>query len=417
MLKPERRYGVRTRAIHAGEAPDPITGASAPNLVMSTTFVLDEAGGSFSALAGQQEGAFVYTRWGNPTVRQLELKLADLEGGEACVAFGSGMAAAAALLLHLLGSGDHMVVSDVAYAGVAELVRHTLGRLNIQMSAADLSDPEDLSRALRPNTKLVWAETPANPILRLTDIRAVAEIAHRAGAELVVDSTFATPIATRPIELGADYVVHSLTKYLSGHGDVVGGAIIGRREVLTRLRQDTAIHLGGVISPFNAWLTMRGMATLPLRMAAHAESAMKVARFLEGHPRVARVIYPGLPSHPQYELAKRQMANFSGMLTFQAEDGLKLAQQLAQRLEVFHYAVSLGHCRSLIFYLSTDDVQKNSFQLDEEHLRRYRQWAGDGVFRVSIGLEDADDLCADLDQALNGRSAATTVSAGARASS
>ncbi len=397
------KTGVRTRAIHAGERPDPFTGASAPNLVMSTTFVVEQAGGSFSALELGEEAPFIYTRWGNPTIDQLERKLADLEGGQAAVAFSTGMAAAAALFLHLLRAGDHLVVSDVAYAGVSELVRDTLCRLGIEVTAADLSDLDDLRRAIRPTTKLVWAETPANPILRLTDIRAVADIAHHAGAELAVDSTFATPIATHPIELGADYVVHSLTKYIGGHGDALGGAIVGRADRLAKLRNDTAIHLGGAISPFNAWLIIRGMATLPQRMAAHADGAMRVARFLERHPKVTRVLYPGLPSHPQYDLARRQMANFSGMVTFQPKEGLKAAKRLAERLRIIHHAVSLGHIRSLVFYLSTADMQKNSFRLDADHLARYRAWAGDGIFRLSVGLEDADDLCADLDQALSAR--------------
>jgi len=394
------RRGMRTRAIHAGERPDPATRASAPNLVMSTTFVIEDGETGFSAQSLTDDTPYAYTRWSNPTVRQLEQKLADLEEAEAAVAFGSGMAATIALLLHLLRPGDRLVASDVAYAGVAELVRDAVHRLGVRVVPVDLSDLEELREALRPATKLVWAETPANPILRLTDIRAAADLTHRAGAELVVDSTFATPVATRPIELGADYVVHSLTKYLCGHGDAIGGAVIGRAERLTRLRQDTAVHLGGVLSPFNAWLIMRGMATLPLRMAAHAEGAARVAQFLEEHPRVTRVVYPGLASHPQYELARRQMANPGGMLTFQVEDGARTARRLAHRLQVFHYAVSLGHHRSLVFYLSTGELQESSFRLDAEHLEGYRRYAGDGVFRVSVGLEDPDDLCADLDQAL-----------------
>ncbi len=402
MSSKDQPLGVRTRAIHAGEGPDPVTGASAPNIAMSTTFVMHEAGGSFSALSLTDDAPFVYTRWGNPTVFQLERKLADLEGGEATVAFSTGMAAAVALFLHLLKAGDHLVISDIAYAGVAEVVRDTLVKMGVRVTAADLSDLDDLRRALRPETRLVWAETPANPILRLTDIRAAADVVHKAGAELAVDSTFATPIATRPIELGADYVVHSLTKYIGGHGDALGGAIVGRAERMNKLRQDTAIHLGGSLSPFNAWLIMRGMATLPLRMAAHAEGALKVARFLEQHPKVTRVCYPGLPSHPQHELVRRQMENFSGMLTFQVTDPLKIAQRMADQLRIFHYAVSLGHHRSLIFYLGTDDVQKNSFRLDADHLARYRQYAGDGIFRVSVGLEDAEDLCSDLDYAMTG---------------
>jgi methionine-gamma-lyase len=395
--------GVRTRAIHAGEGPDAVTRASAPNLVMSTTFVIDNAETKFSARCLNDESPYAYTRWGNPTIMQLEKKLANLEGGEAAVAFSTGMAATTALLLHRLKSGDHLIVSDVAYAGVAELMHDTLPGLGVTVTMVDLSDLDELKHAMRPNTKMVYAETPANPILKLTDIKAVARIAHKAGAELAVDSTFATPIAMRPIELGADYVLHSLTKYLCGHGDALGGALVGRSRRMADLRQDTAIHLGGSISPFNAWLIMRGIATLPIRMQAHAEGALRVAKFLEKHRLVKKVVYPGLPSHPQHKLAKQQMANMSGMLTFQVKDGLKTARQFVKRLRIFHYAVSLGHHRSLVFYLPTADMQANSFRLGPEHLKRFRQWAGDGIFRVSIGLEDPDDLCADLDQALRGK--------------
>ena len=400
-MTPDRpRRGFRTRAVHAGEGPDPATRASAPNIVMSTTFVVDDADAKFSANALGEDAPFVYTRWANPTVRQLEVKLADLEGGEAAVAFGSGMAATTALLLHVLKAGDHLVVSDVAYAGVAELVRHTLPRLGIDVEGVDLSDLAALRQALRAETRLVYAETPANPILKMTDIRAVAQLAHQAGAQLVVDSTFATPVATRPLELGADFVVHSLTKYIGGHGDAVGGAVVGRAEAMARLTQDTAIHAGGILSPFNAWLIMRGMATLPLRMKAHEESALRIAEFLESRPGITRVIYPGLPSHPQHELARRQMESFSGMLTFQVPDGRATAHRLAERLQVIHYAVSLGHHRSLVFYLPSAEMNENSFRLSPQQLARYRELAGDGVFRLSVGLEDADDLVADLDQAL-----------------
>jgi len=391
---------MRTRAIHAGERPDPVTGAAAPNLVMSTTFVTEDAATGFSAHSLADDAPYLYTRWSNPTVRQLELKLADLENGEDAVAFGSGMAAATGLFLSVLKAGDHVVVSDVSYAGVAELARDSLPQLGIRVSTVDLADLDELQRAMLPTTRLVYAETPVNPLLRLADIQAIADIAHAAGTEVAVDSTLATPLATQPLDLGADYVLHSLTKYIGGHGDALGGAIVGGRERLAQLRQAAVIRFGGVLSPFNAWLILRGVATLPLRMAAHAESAGRVARFLEQHAGVIRVIYPGLPSHPQYELACRQMTTFSGMLTFQVADGPALAHRLPERLDVFHYAVSLGHHRSLIFYLSTDELQKTSFRLDAEHLTRYRLFAGNGIFRVSIGLEDPDDLCDDLDHAL-----------------
>ncbi len=386
--------GMRTRAVHAGEAPDPATGASAPNIVMSTTYVVDEPV-AFSALDQDEAAPFVYTRWGNPTVRQLERKLAALEGAEACLAYASGMAASAALLLGTLSAGDRLVVSDTNYPGTAELVRHTLPRFGIEVAPVDTSDLEAVASAV-PGARLVWIETPANPILRLADIAAIAALSHRAGAELAVDSTFATPVATRPIELGADYVVHSLTKYVGGHGDAVGGAVLGRAAPLAALATEATIHYGGVLSPFNAWLIMRGAATLPLRMAAHSAGAQQVAEFLEAHRAVTAVVYPGLASHPQHDLARRQMDCFSGMLTFAVADGPGVADRMRKQLEVFHYAVSLGHHRSLIWFMPTDELMTSTYALAGRQLESYRRFAGEGIFRVSIGLEDPADLVADL---------------------
>ena len=217
---------------------------------------------------------------------------------------------------------------------------------------------------------------------------------------MVVDSTFATPIATRPLDLGADYVFHSLTKYIGGHGDAAGGAVLASAKAIGALRLEAGIHYGGVLSPFNAWLIMRGCATLPLRMRAHEESALEVAQFLESHNRVTRVMYPGLASHPQHDLARRQMDNFSAMLTFQVQDGPALSERMAKELQVFHYAVSLGHHRSLVFWMATDDLMATSFRLEGAQLDSFRSYAGDGIFRVSIGLEDGADLCADLDRVL-----------------
>ena len=405
--------GISTRAVHAGEAPDPHTGASAPNLVMSTTFAMDEpAGFSINAFEdadddkaiGKAGGApYVYTRWGNPTVAMLEGKLAALEGAEDCVAFASGMAATAALLFGTLEAGDHLVMSDVNYAGTAELAQGALARRGVATTAVDTSDPDCIADALRPETRMIWLETPANPTLRLADIAAVAALARRRGLLLAVDSTFATPVATRPLALGADFVVHSLTKYIGGHGDAVGGAVLGSRAALAPLRHGELVHCGGCISPFNAWLIARGAATLPIRMAAHERNALAVAAHLERHPAVARVNYPGLPSHPQHRLAKRQMANCSGMVSFQAKGsngGEALAAHLAKTLKTIHFAVSLGHHRSLIYYLDTAALLASSFRLAGDALASYRRWAGDGLFRLSVGLEDADDICADLDQAL-----------------
>ncbi len=393
------KLGVKTLAIHAGERPDPVTKAASPNLVMSTTYTTT-ADIAFSVEGAGEDDPYVYTRWSNPTIDQLEEKLAILEGAEACVCFASGMAAISALFLHFLGNGDRLVMSDVAYAGASELTNEILPKMGIDIVKVDMTDLEALAEAITPTTKLVYLETPANPISRLTDIKAAAEIAREAGVPVAVDSTFATPIATQPIALGADFVVHSLTKYIGGHGDALGGAILGPKDVLGDLRRIINVRIGGVLSPFNAWLILRGVATLPIRMKAHEENALHVAQFLENHPAIKRMIYPGLPSHPQHDLARQQMANFSGMMTFQVEDGPHTAHALAEHLKIWHYAVSLGHHRSLLFYLGTSDLLETSFPLDEAQRESYRNFAGDGVFRVSVGLEDADDLCADLDQAL-----------------
>ena len=393
--------GPGTRAVHSGESIDPVTGASAPNLVMSTTFAMDEPAG-FSISAFEGEIPYIYTRWGNPTIRMLEEKLAALEGTEDCVAFASGMAATAALMFESLKSGGHLVISDVNYAGTAELARGTLPDYGIATSAVDTTDLAAVEAAIRPETRMIWIETPANPILRLTDIAAVAAIAERHGLALAVDSTFATPIATRPAELGADFVVHSLTKYIGGHGDALGGAVLGSRERLEPLRTHALVYFGGVISPFNAWLIARGAATLPIRMRAHEDGALQVAEFLDNHPAVARVNHPGLDSHPQRELAKRQMRNTAGTLSFQVRgDGAALAGRMAKELEIIHYAVSLGHHRSLIYWIDTDAMMGSTFKLSGDQLAHYREYAGDGVFRLSVGLEDANDLCRDLDRVLS----------------
>jgi len=390
--------GLRTTAVHAGTPPNPLTGASAPDIVMSTTFLIGP-GISFSADDITDETPFVYTRWGNPTIQQLEHKLAALEGAEEAVCFGSGVAAIITLFLHTLKAGDHLVMSDVTYAAASEFANQQLPKLGVEVTRVDTSRPESVAEALRPNTRLIYLETPANPILRLTDVGKVAQIAHKHGVPVAVDSTFATPIGLRPIELGAQYVIHSLTKYICGHGDAIGGAVLGPREQMKQLRT-LAIHMGGILSPFNAWLILRGATTLPIRMATHQETALAVARYLESHPKVIRVVYPGLPSHPQHELAVRQMKNFSGMLTFQVADGPRAAEILAKRLKVIHYAVSLGHNRSLICYLGTADLLRSSFHLTPEQERSYRAFAGEGIFRLSVGLEDAEDLIADLEQAL-----------------
>jgi cystathionine beta-lyase/cystathionine gamma-synthase len=394
--------GLQTVAVHAGETPDPATGASAPPIHMSSTFCVDAPAG-FSAHDLGPDSPYLYARWSNPTVDMLEGKIAALDGAEACLATASGMAAASAILFTFLSAGDHVVVSDVSYAGVAELARDTLPRMGIEVSLVDLSDPANLANAMRANTKLVHAESPVNPITRLTDLAAVAKIAHAGGALLSCDCTFASPIGQRAIELGVDLVMHSATKYIGGHGDALGGTVSGRADLIKRMRIEAGIHHGGIMSPFNAWLIARGAATLPLRMRAHQEGALKVAEWLEAHAGVTRVLYPGLASHPQHELAKRQMKNTSGMIAFQVGDaarGRALAERMIEKLEMVHYAVSLGHHRSLIFWMDTAGLLASSFRLEGAQAEAYRTFAGDGIFRLSIGLEDAEDIIADLARVL-----------------
>ena len=398
-LKSTNDKGLQTLAIHAGESPDSSTGASSPNLVMSSTFVVDEEV-SFSANNRNDETPFIYTRWDNPTTQQLENKLSVLEHAEATVAFASGMAATAAVLLTHLSLGDHLIISNTNYPGTAEFARQTLTRMGIEVTPVDTSDLNSIQNAMRDNTRMIWLETPSNPLLRISDIKSAAEIAHAQKALLVVDSTFATPIATRPLSLGADFVVHSLTKYIGGHGDAMGGSVSGGQKQIGELRSEALMHYGGVVSPFNAWLIMRGMATLPLRMRCHESNALKVAEYLENHADVELTLYPGLESHPQHALAKSQMDNYSGMICFRALNGKTIAQRMMDQLEVIHYAVSLGHHRSLIYLMQTDDLVNSSYQLEGEELDKYRNLAGEGVFRLSIGIEDAQDLIADLDAVL-----------------
>ena len=394
-----------TMAVHAGEEADPQTGALRQPLHMSTTFKLPGFGVKlFDALFMENaDSAYVYTRWGNPTLRALEKRLAKLEGAEACVVTASGMAAVSALLLTLLSSGDHLIASEVCYAGSQALMGLHLPRFGVEVSLVDTSDLDAVQAALRPNTKLIFTETPANPILRIADIQALREIAHGAGVPLAVDSTFASPAVQQPLALGADYVIHSLTKYINGHGDALGGAVLGRDEEMQRVRKEMLVHLGGALSPFNAWLINRGLTTLPVRMERQCENALKVARFLEGHPKVERVFYPGLESHPHHALASRQMSAFGGMLTFQLKDGLGAAINLAEHIKLFQYATSLGHAHSLLFYYPTDIYIDALPFLNAEQKMGIREWTGEGIVRASIGLENADDLIADLDRALNAK--------------
>ena len=393
--------GEATLAIHGGEGERAQGAAVAGPPVLSTSYFTHPDAVGFSATDLKADAPHFYSRWSNPTLDVLERRLALLEGGEAAVSFASGMAAIVTLLHDRLQAGDHLVLSNVCYAGVSEYAHHVLPRHGVSVTAVDTTNPEAVVQALRPNTKLVHIETPANPILRITDIAAIAKVAHAGGAELSVDSTIATPVATRPIELGADYVCHSLTKYLCGHGDALGGAVIGRADRMAGLRRDGLIHMGGALSPFSAYLILRGMETLVLRMERHESNARKLADYLAAHPKVRGVNWPGLATHPGHDIARSQMRNFSGLLSFSVKaDGAGMARQLAERLKVVSYAVSLGSAKTLCFYIPTDDILRSSFPLTGADEAAYWHAAGDGVFRISVGLEDADDIIADFAEAL-----------------
>jgi methionine-gamma-lyase len=405
-----------TLAVHAGEEADPKTGAMRLPIDMATTFKLPPFGPRLidALMMDSERPPHAYTRWSNPTLRVLEERLVALEIASLPIAkkkkidavvTASGMAAVSALLLTLLSQGDHVIASEVCYAGSVELFGQYMPRLGIEVSLVDTSDLGQVQAALRPTTRLVYAETPANPILRLSDIAALAGVAHAAGIPLAVDSTWASPALQQPLALGADFVIHSLTKYINGHGDALGGVVIGPQKQVQRIRKEMLVHLGGVLSPFNAWLILRGAVTLPLRMERASQSAMQVAQFLESHPKVARVVYPGLESHPQHALAQRHMSASGGMLTFQLKGGLRAAITLSEKIKVFHYATSLGHAHSLLFYYPTDMYIDAAAYLTPAQKASLRAWTGEGIVRLSIGLESPADLIADLDQALRGRSA------------
>lgn len=368
---------------------------------MATSFFSRPGAIGFSANDLAQDAPHFYTRWSNPTLESLETKLAALDDGEAAVTFASGMAAISSLFLDRLKSGDHLILSNVCYAGVAELAHDDLPRYGIEVSAVDTSDLAAMRNALRSNTKLIHIETPANPILRIADVKAVAAIAHAAGAQLSVDSTIATPLGLKPISLGADFAVHSLTKYICGHGDALGGVVVGRSLEIDRLRRGNLVHLGGVLSPFAAWLILRGLETLVPRMQLHQANARRLEEYLASHPKVRSVLWPGSARHPQHELAASQMSNFSSLMCFTLkQDSGKASSQVAELLRVISYAVSLGKTRSLLYYIPTDEIIRSSFHLKGKDAEAYRESAGEGVFRFSVGLEDADDIIADLELAL-----------------
>lgn len=372
-----------TLAIHAGNTADPLTGAVVPPIYQVSTYKQDGVGGL--------RGGYEYSRSANPTRTALEENLAALEGGRRGLAFASGLAAEDTLLRTLLTPGDHVVIPNDAYGGTFRLFAKVATRWGVEWSVADTSDPAAVRAALTPRTKAVWVETPSNPLLGITDIAAVAQVAHAAGAKLVVDNTFATPYLQQPLALGADVVVHSLTKYMGGHSDVVGGALIVSDQALA---DELAYHqnaMGAVAGPFDSWLVLRGTKTLAVRMDRHSENATKIADMLTRHARVTSVLYPGLPEHPGHEVAAKQMKAFGGMVSFRVEGGEEAAVEVCNRAKVFTLGESLGGVESLIEHPGRMTHASVAGSLLEV--------PGDLV-RLSVGIENADDLLEDLQQAL-----------------
>ncbi|MFF1906438.1 cystathionine gamma-synthase [Kitasatospora sp. NPDC058218] len=383
MTEHQLPQGFETLAIHAGQEADPQTGAVVTPIYQVSTYKQDGVGGL--------RGGYEYSRSANPTRTALEECLAALEGGARGLAFASGLAAEDTLLRTILKPGDHIVIPNDAYGGTFRLFAKVLTRWGVEFSVANTQDLSTVREALRPNTRAVWVETPSNPLLGITDLTALAEIAHGAGALLVVDNTFASPYLQQPIALGADAVVHSTTKYMGGHSDVVGGALVLAE---AGLGEEVAYHqnaMGAVSGPFDAWLVLRGIKTLGVRMDRHSSNAEKVAELLAGHPRVSQVLYPGLPEHPGHDIAAKQMKAFGGMVSFRVNGGEEAAVEVCNRAQLFTLGESLGGVESLIEHpgrMTHASVAGSALEVPAD------------LVRVSVGIESIDDLLADLQQAL-----------------
>ena len=373
-----------TKVVRAGILPDPSTGAIVPPIYQSATYVLEEVG---------KDKGYDYTRASNPTREVLENNLAALDGGKYGICYASGMAAVDSMM-KLFTSGDHIICSDDVYGGVSRLYNNLLVNYDLSFTYVNSSNPQEVEEAIQENTKLIWIETPTNPLLKVTDLDAVGKIAKKHGILYGVDSTFSTPALLRPLEYGADITMHSTTKYLSGHNQIIGGVLITNNEELSEKFKFIQKTVGAVPSPFDCWLTLLGIKTLSLRMNRHCENAQAIGEFLESHPKVERVTYPGLPSHPQHDIAKEQMDGYSGMISMELKGGIPAGIALMNNLELCSLAESLGAVETMITHPATmthADVPK------EERLAR---GLTDGLVRLSVGIEDKDDIIADLNQAL-----------------
>ncbi len=379
-----------TQAVRAGIIPDPTTGSILPPIYQTATYVLDEIG---------KDKGFDYTRSSNPTRAVLEANVAALEGGKYGISYASGMSAVDAIS-RLLSSGDHVISSDDVYGGVSRLYNQILNKFGVEITYVDTSNPENIAVAIRPNTKLIWLETPTNPLLKITDLEIVGQIAREHGLLTAIDSTFATPYLLRPLEYGIDLVVHSATKYLSGHNQIIGGIILTNREDLFTQLKFIQKSVGAVSSPFDCWLTLLGLKTLPLRMEKHSTNGMAVAQFLESHPKVQKVLYPGLPSHPGHAVATRQMRNpaglpvYSGMITFELVGDVQTGINFMNSVRLASLAESLGAVETMV----THPASMTHTAVPREV--RYARGLTDSLVRLSVGIEDVDDIIEDLDQAL-----------------
>lgn len=387
-------WGYSTIAVHTGSDPCPVTGALVSPIYQTSTYTYkntEEAGRIFS---GEQFG-YLYGRDHSPTEYELEDKIAALEGGEACKAFASGMSAISAVYLSLLKAGDHVICSDVVYGGTYGLFHKMLCEFGVQYDFVDTSIVEEIEKKIKPNTKAIHLETPANPTLRLTDLRAVSKIAKAHNIKLVVDNTFMTSYFQKPLELGADIVVYSGTKYFGGHGDCISGAVVGDKQFIKEGLHESITKIGGLISPFTCFLVKRGLQTLALRMEKHNSNAMEVARYLESHPKVSKIYYPGLESFSQHELAKEQMTGFGGLISLEIEGGLKIGQEFCDNLKMIKIAVSLGDVGTLVQHPAS--MTHKSLPKEE----RIKSGVTDGLIRLSIGIEDCKDIICDIEQALS----------------
>jgi len=387
-----KEYRFATKAVHAGQDSDPSADSVSVPIYQTSTFVFESAEQGAARFAGKEAG-YIYTRWANPTVRALERNVAELEGGEDARACASGMAAIHAAVVSVVKKGDHVIAPDSLYSGTERLFVDIVSKFGVEFSFVDSSNTANVEEAMKENTKIIFVETPANPTLKITDLKGVAEIAQKMGIITIVDNTFMSPYFQQPLKMGMDVSIHSLTKYLGGHSDLIGGIIVGRKSFFKGL-DPVLRNTGGVLAPFEAWLTLRGIKTLPLRMEKHNENAMKVAEFLESHPKVEKVYYPGLKSHPQHELARKQMSGFGGMISFELKGALENGVKLMNSVKLCTLAVSLGAVETLIEHPAS--MTHASIPREE----RLKAGITDGLVRLSVGIEDVEDIMQDLEQAL-----------------